>query len=85
MEDNATLTALNRAAEAGRLDFDRVAVLRTASDFDREPPGRTPIDSLPADAGGFVPATENAYRVGSTFADAVIAGWPAWSQGVPAD
>ena len=85
MEDNATLTALKRAADAGRLDFDRVAVLRTASDFVREPPGETPIASLLADGGGFGPATENAYRVGSTFADAVIAGWSAWSEGVPAD
>ena len=41
MEDNATLTALRRGADAGRLDFDRVAVLRTASNFDREPPGKT--------------------------------------------
>jgi purine nucleoside permease len=85
MEDNATLAALRRAADAGRLDFDRVAVLRTASNFDREPPGKTPIESLTADSGGFGPSTANAYRVGSAFADAVIAGWPAWSQGVPAD
>ena len=38
-EDNATLTALKRGADAGLLDFNRVAVLRTAADFDREPPG----------------------------------------------
>ncbi|MFO1144778.1 MAG: purine nucleoside permease [Amaricoccus sp.] len=85
MEDNATLTALKRAADIGRLDFDRVAVLRTASDFDREAPGETPIASLLADAGGFGPAATNAYRVGSAFADAVITGWSAWSEGVPAD
>lgn len=85
MEDNATLTALRRAADAGRLDFDRIAVLRTASNFDREPPGKTPIESLTANSGGFGPATTNAYRVGGAFADAVIAGWGAWSEGVPAD
>ena len=44
MEDNATMTALRRGADAGRLDFDRVAVLRTASNFDREPPGKTALD-----------------------------------------
>jgi purine nucleoside permease len=45
MEDNATLTALRRGADAGLLDFNRVAVLRTASNFDREAPGQTPIAS----------------------------------------
>lgn len=85
MEDNATMTALRRGADAGRLDFDRVAVLRTASNFDREPPGKTALESLTADSGGFGPATANAYRVGSAFADAVIADWLAWSRGVPAD
>ena len=84
MEDNATLTALRRGADAGLLDFGRVTVLRTASNFDREPPGKTPIESLTAESGGFVPATTNAFRVGSAFADAVIADWPAWEGGVPA-
>jgi len=85
MEDNATLTALRRGADAGLLNFDRVAVLRTASNFDREAPGQTPIASLTARSGGFGPATTNAYRVGSAFADAIIADWTAWSEGVPAD
>ena len=85
MEDNATLTALRRGADAGLLDFDRVAVLRTASNFDREPPGMSPEASLAADSGGFMPATTNAYRLGAAFADAVVADWPVWSKGVPAD
>ena len=85
MEDNATLTALRRGSDAGLLDFDRIAVLRTASNFDREAPGQTPVASLTATSGGFGPATTNAYRVGSAFADAIIADWPAWSEGVPTD
>ena len=83
MEDNATLTALQRGAQAGRLDFDRVAVLRTASNFDRAAPGQTTPESLAADSGGFGPSTQNAYRVGRAFADAVIANWDMWSAGVP--
>ena len=85
MEDNSTLTALRRGADAGLLDFDRVAVLRTASNFDREAPGQTPVASLAAKSGGFGPATTNAYRVGSAYADAIIDNWPAWSKGVPAE
>lgn len=83
MEDNATLTALQRGADAGLLDLDRVAVLRTASNFDREGPGQTASESLEAESGGFGPATENAYRVGAALAAAIIADWEQWEDGVP--
>jgi purine nucleoside permease len=78
------LTSLQRGAEAGLLQFDRIALLRTASNFDREPNGMTAAESLSAKSGGFGPATTNAYRVGSKFADAVIEGWAEWEKGVPA-
>jgi purine nucleoside permease len=41
-EDNATLTALKRGADASQLDFNRVAVLRAGADFDRQAPARAP-------------------------------------------
>ncbi|WP_157016160.1 purine-nucleoside phosphorylase [Mesorhizobium xinjiangense] len=85
MEDNATLTALRRGADAGLLDFSRVALLRTASNFDREPDGMSAVESLTADSGGFGPATASAYRVGSVLAQAVIENWAEWENGVPAD
>lgn len=75
MEDNATLTALKRAADAGRLDFDRIAVLRTASNFDRPHDGQTAIESLTAKSGGFGPATQNAYLLGNAFAQDIIGHW----------
>jgi purine nucleoside permease len=84
MEDNASLTALKRAADAGLADFDRVLVLRTASNFDREPAGKTAIESLTAKSGGFMPSVTNAYRVGGAFADAVINDWNAWANGIAA-
>ena len=50
-EDNATLTALERGAEADLVDFNRIAILRTASNFDREAPGQSAADcSEPAPA-----------------------------------
>lgn len=85
MEDNATLTALSRAAAAGRLDMDRVAVLRTASNFDRAHEGQETAASLSATSGGFGPATENAYRVGHAFAEEVIGNWDRYAEGVPAE
>lgn len=85
MEDNATLTALTRAAEAGRVDFSRVAVLRTASNFDRQPDGMTAIGSLTAKSGGFMPSTQNAYLVGNAFAEAIITDWAKYEGGVKAE
>lgn len=84
MEDNASLTALQRGDAAGLLDFDRVAVLRTGSNFDREPDGGDAFASLKARSGGFPLATENAYRVGSSLTSAILANWTDWADGVPA-
>ncbi|RVV97577.1 purine nucleoside permease [Mesobaculum littorinae] len=84
MEDNATLAALERADAAGRVQMDRVAVLRTGSNFDRPAEGQTAAESLASDSGGFGPATENAFRVANAFAETVIADWETWKDGVPA-
>ncbi len=82
-EDNATLTALARGAEAQRLDFRRVALLRTASNFDREAPGQSAAESLVAKSGGYLPAVANAYRVGGALAHAIVADWDTWGRGPP--
>jgi purine nucleoside permease len=82
-EDNATLTALKRGAEAGLLDFDRVAVLRTASNFDRDAPDQSAAESLTARSGGHLPSVVNAYKVGGKLAHAIIADWETWSAGPP--
>ena len=82
-EDNASLTALERAAEAGLVDFTRVAVLRTASNFDREAPGQSAAESLVAHSGGYLPSVVNAYRVAGALAHAIVADWPTWSAGPP--
>lgn len=84
-EDNATLTALKRGASAGLLDFNRVALLRTASNFDQPHPGQTPYESLQARSGGFIPSVSNAYLVGSTLTHAIVANWHDWKDGVPPD
>lgn len=47
-EDNATYNALERAAKVGKVDLKRLAVLRTASNFDRPYPGQTAYASLMA-------------------------------------
>jgi purine nucleoside permease len=83
MEDSGTLTALMRLADTGRIDPDRVLVLRTASNFDQPYPGQTAAESIDADSGGFVPSIQNAYRVGSPVARHIIQNWETWQAGVP--
>ena len=46
MEDSGTLQALTFLNQAGRVDLQRVLVLRTVSNYDREAPGTTAADSL---------------------------------------
>jgi purine nucleoside permease len=82
-EDNATLTALKRGADAGFIDFNRIAVLRAASDFDREPPGETAAGSILARTGGYPIAVMNAYRAASAVAHAIAADWESWKAGPP--
>jgi purine nucleoside permease len=85
MEDNASLTALKRGAVSGLLLFERIALLRTASNFDREPDGKMPAETVNDDSGGLGLATTNAYRVGSRVADVIIGNWSEWQDGVPRD
>jgi purine nucleoside permease len=84
-EDNATFEALKRAASAKRVDLNRVAVLRTGSDFDRPHAGQTSVDNLLnyADQGGFPLATANLYLAGNPLVQDIVRNWRAWRDGVP--
>jgi purine nucleoside permease len=82
-EDNATLTALMRGAEANLLDFNRVAVLRAGADFDRQAPGETAVESLRPPAGIYLPSIANAHRVGAKLAHAIVDDWVTWSAAPP--
>jgi len=87
-EDNATYNALERAAKAGKVDLKRLAVLRTASNFDRPYPGQTAYASLMASttgaSGGFGPATKNLEIVGGALVRDIVSNWAQWQHGVPA-
>jgi purine nucleoside permease len=83
-EDNSTYEALKRGASAGLLDIERVAVLRTASNFDRPYPGQTAYDSLvTAISGGFVPAIANLYNAGNPLVAEIVSNWAEWKTAVP--
>ncbi|ACE82639.1 purine-nucleoside phosphorylase [Cellvibrio japonicus] len=84
MEDNGTLTALHRMAKLGRVDTQRILVLRTVSNFSAPPPGKTAAWSTTApypDKG--LPAIEAAYALGNRVAQALINDWKAYEKTIP--
>jgi len=87
MEDTGTLQSLTYLAHDGKVDLNRVLVLRTASDFDQPAPGKTPAESLAQTKigkyTGYLPALEAAWRVGHTVVDKLVAGWAEYRDRVP--
>ncbi|KAJ9638645.1 hypothetical protein H2204_004121 [Knufia peltigerae] len=75
-EDNASLEVILRATRMNLTDYNRVIVMRTASDFDRPPPGISEIQNLLfVDQGGFPPAIKNIYLAGIKVVQGVLDGW----------
>jgi len=87
MEDTGTLQALTFLDQAGRVDLKRVLVLRTVSNFDREPPGETPAETLASMAGGnypaFLPSVEAAERVGDKVVRDIVEHWAERESNIP--
>src|SRR5580704_5554235 len=87
MEDSGTLQALTFLAQAGRVDLNRVLVLRTVSNDDREPPGTTVADSLKTMVSGnysaYLPALEAAQLVGDRVVRELIAHWAEHEAAIP--
>lgn len=78
MEDNGSLTALKRLSDAEIISYNRILVLRTASNFDQQVPGKDAIESLNDNWVGQI-AIENTYRVGSRVAHDIINNWNKWN------
>ncbi|KAG5730259.1 hypothetical protein E4T56_gene10585 [Termitomyces sp. T112] len=74
-EDNGTLESLMRAAKAGLVDFSRIIIMRTASDFDREFPGQTAAANLFGNPGGFIPSILNIHLAGVKVVQGIINNW----------
>jgi purine nucleoside permease len=84
MEDSGTMTSLTRLGEIGRVDIDRVLVLRTASNFTMPPAGKTAVwsrDQPYPDDGK--PSFEAAFVVGNTVVQALLEDWAEYKENVP--
>jgi len=76
-EDNATLEVLLRAATTNLVDFSRIIIMRTASDFDRPYPGEEASVNLfeSSKQGAFAPAIKNIYLAGIKVVEGILDGW----------
>jgi purine nucleoside permease len=84
MEDSGTLTALYRLDQDGRVDKDRVLVLRTVSNFTMPPAGQTADWSKkqPYPDNG-LPSFESAFTVGNVVVQALLEGWDEYRTTTP--
>jgi purine nucleoside permease len=84
MEDTGTLLSLQFLARAGRVDGQRILVLRTVSNFDRQPPGMSAADSLARQRigkySGYLPSLEAAYTVGHVVVNELLTHWPRYER-----
>jgi purine nucleoside permease len=83
MEDTGTLQSLEYLARAGRVDKSRVMVLRTVSNYDRQPRDMDAAASLASQRIGtysaYLPSLEAAYAVGHTVVNELLTHWPKYA------
>jgi len=87
MEDSGTMQALTFLSHAGRVDLQRVLVLRTVSNYDREPPGTSVAESLKEMVSGnysaYMPALEAAELVGDKVVRDIVEHWDQRKLSIP--
>jgi purine nucleoside permease len=83
MEDQGFSEALSRLTTMGKVDFQRVLFLRTASNFCMQAATGNVNESLHAEYAGRTPSLEAAYRVGSKVVHTLLEHWAQYSQATP--
>ncbi len=86
MEETGTLQSLTYLDNIGRVDRDRVMVLRTASNYTMPPPGVSAAENLLRENEGYAgldAALESAYLVGSRVIDTLLENWDDYRARIP--
>jgi purine nucleoside permease len=87
MEDTGTLLSLKNLAQAGRVDWQRVMVLRAVSNFDRQPRDMSAAESLAHQRVGtysaYLPSLEAAYTVGHVVVTEFLTHWTRYASATP--
>jgi purine nucleoside permease len=87
-EDAGYAQALTFLAQVKTIDFDRVLVLRSASDFTVPRQGQTAAELLADDSSGtgysgFIESLQNVYLTGSAVVNEIVDHWDTYDQHVP--
>ena len=88
MEDTGTYTSLQWLDRAGKVDVQRLLVLRTASNFSMQWPGGDAAESLSGEKLGpgysaYLPSLDAAHKVGSQVLHAILDGWETYRYELP--
>lgn len=88
MEEMGTYHSLDRLHQIGRVDKNRLLVLRTASNFTMQWPGITAIESLSGEKlskgyTAYIPSLESAYLVGQPVVMELIDNWDTYRKTIP--
>ena len=87
MEDTGTLQSLTFLAKAGRVDLQRVLVLRTASDYDQPATGETAAASLARNSAmhyvAYLSSLDSAWRVGHVVVEELLRHWDRYAAAPP--
>jgi purine nucleoside permease len=87
MEDSGTLQSLTNLDNAGKVDFDRVMILRTASNYTMPSPDMTAPQSLARERGASLSAysesLDAAFRIGNTVVQEILKNWDTFSENIP--
>jgi len=75
MEDSGFMNAIERLAAMKRMDYDRVMVLRTGSNYSMPRPGHTAVESVTAPYIGSRVALESGWLCGSTVLHKILGDW----------
>lgn len=86
MEETGTYLSLKLLANVGKVDINRMMVLRTASNYTMPPPGVTAVESLLAENEGYAgldAALETAHMVGSKVMNNILDNWSIYEKRTP--
>lgn len=89
MEDTGSLQSLTFLDQDGRVDLDRVLILRTASNFTMQHPEISAVQSLAGEKlsgngySAFIPALEAAWLTGSPVVNELVDNWDMFQDQLP--
>jgi purine nucleoside permease len=83
MEAQTFTGSLMHMADEGYVDFNRVMVLRTASNYCMPPSGDSVISTIGDESVGTNAALEASYSVGSAVADEIVGHWSRYENSIP--